>query len=91
MPETPTELHHLGILHIPMPNEQLQKIIINYQQRAEQYIQKTIDMLMPVLQGREPIVLCDRGIGDGRAYMDHNAFDILLKNVGFSQGMTDIF
>lgn len=79
VPETPTELHEMGIFDLNLPNDTLQKLIVKYQVRAEQQIEKTAQMLQQVFQGREPIILCDRGVGDGRAYIDHGLFDDILK------------
>ncbi len=89
--ELATMIHTWGI-KLPLFNTQpayqilLQHSVLAGQYKNEEILARLIIAQMEILQTKKAVVLCDRGMVDGRAYTGGNIFDWILADEGLNLG-----
>jgi thymidylate kinase len=80
LPETATELLHAGLHPAKCGGVPFQRTLLHLQLHREAIYQAAADELQPT-----PIILCDRGIIDGKAYMDADDFQMILSEIHLNE------
>lgn len=81
IPETATELILAGITPMDIGNVNFQKILLKKQVNKEKlFAEAALNM-----SNDKILILCDRGVLDGKAYMSEIEFNNLLKDIGLNE------
>ncbi len=78
--ETATELLRAGLHPAKCGGVPFQRTLLHLQLQREHIYQEAADALQPT-----PILLCDRGIIDGKAYMDAKDFGTILSEIELNE------
>ncbi len=80
LPETATELLHAGMHPAKIGVVPFQRTLLHLQLERERIYSEMASSLTP-----KPILLCDRGIIDGKAYMQNEDFTTILSEIGLTE------